>query len=282
MIRKSALRPVTNGEIAVLPWRDRPAALAGGGLRPEPLLRLVEDQPGRPAQFPDADLVLTLRVAAELGEAPVVAGTVVVAERARYLAAPTQLGTSAAGQERLMVIDRLWLSKGVDAWRPPLGALLVATAAMIVATVAHDGHARTCVACRVEPGDDVADDAAETLGARDLETVASRKDAWMWPGVARVDDLRFLDGRAAAAAARMVLDHLDRSTVPCRELAVGDAAGRGIEAVMSLSFPRAVSALRDEIGDIAAGTVRLDWRRPAVPMNDVAEYLRRAAVPVGA
>lgn len=280
MIRRSDLRPVTSGEIAVLPWHDRPAALASGGLRPVPLLQLVSDQPGRPAEFLDSDLVLALRVATGPGEAPLVAGSVVVAERARYLTPPMQLGTGVVRQERLMVIDRLWLSDEVDAWRPSLGALLVATAAMVVGIVAHDGHARTCVACRVEPGDDVASDAAATLDAWKLEAPASRKEPRMWPGAPRLGDLLFLDSRGAATAARMVLDHLNRSSVPSRQLSVGDAAGRTVEAMMSLGFPRAVSAVRDELVDIATGTICLDWRRPAVPMNDVAELLRKTAVPI--
>lgn len=61
-----------------------------------------------------------------------------------------------------------------------------------------------------------------------------------------------------------------------------DILGRQmVAALLSLRFPRAVSAVRDEIALVADRRVRLDWRLPAIAMNDLDAYLRRAAVPKG-
>jgi hypothetical protein len=65
----------------------------------------------------------------------------------------------------LVEIDGLNMTEEMAQWRPPLRTLLISTAAMIVAMMAHDGAARTCVACRMGPDDLAGLRAVEDLGA---------------------------------------------------------------------------------------------------------------------
>lgn len=277
MAWNAQLRPVTDAEIAVIPWRERFATLAGSGVKLKPTLRAVVDSPPLTGHV-DTDLMVAMFAKLGCDTERSLVGSVIVSERARYRMTSHVTETGGVPQfERLIVIDGLTMTELMARWRPPLRTLLVSTAAIMVATTAHDASARTCVACRVDDDDALGKTAVAMLGACKLGSPAEQSRSDLLPGGSRVDNLYFLDTAAAAKAAQLVLRHLDGDVRPARSLSIGESGKRAIEAMLSLNFPRPIKALREEIDLIARGQVELDWRQPAIAINDLDLHLRRAA-----
>lgn len=274
MAGTARMRPITHAEIEVVPWRDRVATLADSGVRLRPTLRSVEAAATDPSRYADNDVLVAMFAKLGCDTERSLVGSVMVSERARYPTASPAEFVALPSYERLIVIDGLMMTEQMTGWRPPLRTLLIATAAMIVATTAHDEAARTCVACRVDGDDVLGGNAVEQLGGRRLEGLTPRP-AGLLPGSPRVDDLGFLGALSAARAAELVLAHLDGNVWPARSIGSHDA--HAVEGMLSLRFPRPIRALREEIESIAGRSVEVDWRPPAIAINDLDQHLRRAA-----
>lgn len=270
------LRPITEAEIAVVPWRDRVVTLAGSGVRLRPTLRSVETAIVDPSGYADNGVMVAMFARLGCDAEKTLVGSVMVSEQARYaMAGPTELVVPR--YERLIVIDGLAMTDVMARWRPPLRTLLVSTAAMMVATTAHDGAARTCVACRVERDDVLGSTAVAALGAKRIDYRSEAPPAGLLPGATPIDDLTFLDAAGAARAAELVIQHLDGEVRPARSMSLGRGGMGEVEGMLSLRFPRSIRALREEVECIARGAAALDWRPPAIAMNDLDLHLRRAA-----
>lgn len=270
------LRPVTEAAISVVPWRDRVATLAGSGVTLRPALRTVEAASVEPNGYADNSVMVAMLARLGCDAEATLVGSVLVSERARYpMAEPTELVVPQ--YERLIVIDGLAITNHMSMWQPPLLTLLISTAAMIVATSAHDGAARTCVALRVERDDVLGSTAVATLGAHRIDCLSDAAPSSVLPGATPIDDLNFLDAAGAAKAARLVAQHIDGEVQPARSMNLGRGTAEEVEGMLSLRFPRSIKALREEIECIARGTTSLDWRPPAIAINDLDLHLRYAA-----
>jgi len=266
------LRPITDAHIAVVPRHERDAAFAKlARLQGWPALRPVSNQPtftGTPA---NDDLVVGLY--ARVGCSPIneLVGLVTLRERYAQQLAVVPVGAT----QRVFLIEALTVAEEMLRWQPPLRSLLAATAAVLAATISHDPHYHTFVACRAPAGDALAEEAIRMIGGQPLVLEAGTATPMLSFGNICSSELRFLDCDAASLCADMVSGHMTGSIQPSREIALR-GADRSCEGLLTVKFPRLVHSLHEEMGEIGSGRVHLGWKVPAVAGNDVTFPLRPA------
>lgn len=266
------LRSITDARIEIIPPDRRDEAFAKmARANGRPSLRAVrrfESFRGHPG-WTDVAVGLYARVGFT-GEETL---TGIVAMRERISLAPviTSPGNAPIA-DRVFLIEALTVADCMLDWRPPVRSLLAAVATSLVATVHHDPAYRTMVALRVPHADELAEQAAVAVGGSSCSSELDRAVADAW-GAPR-SELRFLNGRSAALAADQLLDHMTGAVTPCQPLVLETTGA--CDRVLSVSFPRTLHHLRDELSCIAAGLVDVGWRLPVVPINDDAEEVRRA------
>lgn len=255
------IRTITGAQIRLVTRKERAAAFArmarawGGQL-----LRPVTISDGF-SDDPDAhDVAIGFHTKMAFSHQYELTGLVVFRER------PIQAPSIAIGKpERLFLIEALTISDSMTNWRPPVPALLAATAASLIATVHHDPDFRTHVALRIPGGDPHAEAAATMIEGRAL-TQRQNGASHLIPGIPD-RELRFLDGKGAANSTRLVLDHIDGAITP-HQPGSAQASGRTWRRQLNIEFPRALHHLSEEMRLIAAGSVDVGWALPIVANND--------------
>ncbi len=259
-------RSLTDARIEMVGRPDRTAALARmAKARGAPLLRAVNPADGF-CEDPDGnDVAIGLFAKLQCSRSDELTGLLVVRERPTATA-PSGGAIRGGRPERLFLIEALTVSRSMSQWRPPVQTLLAATAATLIATIHHDPAFRTHVAFRAPDGDPMAEEAAAMIGAR------AAAGGFAPPPLASIPphELRFLDGRAASLAARMVLDHMDGEVSPSQPQAPRPN-GRTWHRQLTIAFPKAMHHLASEMRLIAEGEVDLGWSMPAVATNDTEE-----------
>lgn len=265
MTGNARLQSITDAELAVVPWPDRTTTLALAGVPSKPPLRAVPKGAESSSGFADRDILLGLFAKVGLQTHRRLVGSVMIRD--------ILIARSLSGKmTRLVIINAPIIAGSMSGWRPPLRALLIATAAMIVATTANDSACRTHVACLEVAGDPLSVEAIDLLGGRAL-TGPSGEQIGLVDGA--LAQLRFLDAASAAKSAKLLLEHVDGEVRPAKPIEISGVNTGEVEGLLSIGFPRAIRSLRDEIAEIGHGRVSLEWRIPIVAYNDAEMQVQR-------
>jgi len=271
----TSLRPITDARLEVIPRhrRDRAFALMARS-QGKPTLIPVPDRPAALIGDPEKN-DFAIGLFAKIGCSTDHILTGIVAVRERFATNFTSI-SSTAPTERVFLIDALTVSSDMPDWRPAVRTLLAATAATVIATIAHDPGYRTYVACRTPRGDAPAGGAIAAIGGRPLEIPKEAGAPMLAFGTVPTSELSFLDAAAAASAARIVAQHMSGEVQPTFRYLLSGPGERTCEALLLVKFPRSFRHLKPEIESIASGDVDLQWRTPAVVGNDVSFPLTKS------
>ena len=271
------LRPITDARLEVIPCnrRDRAFALMARSQGKPALLPVSQRTAALVGSPEENDFAIGLYTRTGCSSEHTLTGIVAVRER---IAAGLAAVPSSMPVERVFLIDALTIASEMLDWHPPVRTLLAATAATIIATIAHDPSYLTYVACRAPRGDQQVGGAIAAIGGRPVELPDGAGVPTLAFGAVPSSELSFLDASAAALAANIVADHLTGEVQTTLRYQLPGPGDRLCEAVLSLEFPRPLRHLRREIELVASGDVDLGWRTPAVVGNDIVFPLERAVV----
>lgn len=268
---KASLKSITTARLEIIPRERRAQALALMARTSRKTLRSVER--GDQTLVGDAennDIVLGLYVLSGPACIPNLCGLAQLRER---YAPITALGVNEPRtEERAFLIDAVIFGDEMRNWNPSVRALLIASAASLIATTAHDPRYRTYVACRVAENDDDLQEVLQAIGGRRLTAPPGVDLGRFRFNDVPSNELRFLDDASAAKAAAILMAHLGATISFARDERLPPQ--RSFDSLLSIDFSRPIKALIEEIEWLACCRIEVGWHSPRIISNDAGFPMR--------
>lgn len=270
-MEKASLKSITTARLEIIPRERRNQALALMARTSRRTLRSVErDDQTLVGDAENNDIVFGLYVLSGPASIPNLCGLAQVRER---YAPMTGSGVNEPRmKERAFLIDAVILGDEMCDWNPSVRALLIASAASLIATTAHDPRYRTYVACRVAENDHDLQEVVQAIGGRPLTAPPGVDLGRFRFNDVPSNELRFLDDASATKAAAILMAHLGATISFAKEQRLPPQ--RWFDSLLSINFSRPIKALIEEIAMLACGRIEVGWHSPRIVSNDAGFPMR--------